>query len=460
MRHTSIRRQTLGAMAVAVAAILVLGGCETGGKRMEFAGAPAADRAAVIAEIEERRQTDPASVDEFDEMVLVTNMDGRQLGAFLEAVAVRHAKYQAYSDGPAGRNLAAARQQLADARAARDEAKVEDLRQQLAPLEQADMDYRTQVRVPVVSVMDLAQQRDWAAYVLWGRWGGLHGRFRDLGLTDEQRWRAQAVCRDEMNTLIEPATLRADPYLWVFRQRGASPAKEAVAARIGREVLSEDQRKMLGFAEAPRADRRRIVADIEKRCAADARSIDEFDEMVLATDMDGRQLGAFLAAVQERHAKFQAYGQTAEAKRMAALKDQLAAAREAGDENEIEDLQKQMDPCAEAEKRFRTWIRVPVVEVMTLRQQRDWAAYVLWSWWGGLGGRLRGAGLTDAQTAKAKAIGRAEMEQLIRPGTMAMDPYLWCLRGRDEQAAKLKDRIARRIAREVLTPEQRDKISA
>jgi hypothetical protein len=451
-------------LIAAATALLALVGCQTGAARPEparsFPDAPAADRRAVVAEIEKRRAADPQSVDEFDEMILVTNMDGRQLGAFQEAVKDRKAKYEAYSGGPEGQKLAAVRKQLAEARAARDEAKTADLQKQLEPLDRADMDYRTKIRAPVVEIMDLDQQRDWAAYVLWGRWGGLNARFQGLGLTDEQMKKAQAVCRAEMNDLIKPGTLRNDPYLMIFRRRGENPFKDRVAARIGREVLSEDQREMLTFASAPRADRKRVVADIEKRRAADARSIDEFDEMILATDMDGRQLGAFQEAVKQRQAKLQARGETAEAKRMAALKDELAKARTANDQKKVEDLQKQMDPLAEAEKDFRTQIRVPVVEVMTLRQQRDWAAYVLWGGWGGLGGRFRAAQLSDEQVAKAKALCRAEMDTLIRPDTMAKDPYLWCIRTRDEASAKLKDRVAQRIAQEVLTAEQRQKIAA
>lgn len=455
---------TRAALVFAAAIVLALAGCQGGAVRPEparsFENAPAADRRAVVAEIEKRRQADSQSVDEFDEMILVTNMDGRQLGAFQEAVRDRKAKYQAYSDGPEGQKLAAARKELADARAARDEAKAADLQKQVAPLDQADLDYRTKVRAPVVEIMDLDQQRDWAAYVLWGRWGGLNARFQGLGLTDDQLKKAQTVCRAEMNDIVKPGTLRNDPYLMIFRRRGENPFKDRVAARIGREVLSEDQRKMLSFASVPRADRKRVVADIEKRRAADARSVDEFDEMILATDMDGRQLGAFQEAVKERSVKFQAHGEGPEAKRMAALKDELAQARTAGDQKKIEDLQKQMDPLAQAEKDFRTQIRVPVVEVMTLGQQRDWAAYVLWSWWGGLGGRFRSAQLSDEQIAKAKAVCRAEMDTFIQPGTMAKDPYLWCIRGRDEPSAKMKDRVAQRVAQEVLTAEQRQKIAA
>ncbi len=210
--------------------------------------------------------------------------------------------------------------------------------------------------------------------------------------------------------------------------------------------------------DGPPADRATVVAEIEKRKAdADSR-IDEFDEMILATDIDGKQLGAFLAAVERRHKKWEEYRGSAKHAKLQALQEQARAAKQADDKKKMAALETQIKPLAEAEREYRMAIRAEVVSVMDLEQQRDWANHVLWSW-GRLGGRLRRAKLTEDQMARAKTLTRAEMNNVIRPGTMQKDPYLWIVRGGNEDAKALKDKIADKVAKTVLTAEQREAIA-
>ncbi len=414
------------------------------------------NRESVVAAIRTRQEDPGQTIDEFDEMVLVTDLDDWRLEHFIRRVLDRHETWNEWMAGEKQQRLEALQAQLRQARRDGDQKQVEKLQRETEPLQRAHTELRTRIRRNVVTAMTYDQQRDWAAFVLWGHWGGLRGRFRDVDLSEDQLWRAHAVCRQEVWEFVKGHTLAVDPYLWVFR-RGGDPIRDRIAERIAREVLTPDQRKMMSFARAPRASRSRVVALIEKRREDPEQKIDEFDEMVLVTDMDGRQLGAFLEAVKERHAKWGAYTEGEAEQKRQALRGQLDAAKKAGDPKRIAAIEKQLEPLEKAHQDYRAKVRADVVEVMTLPQQRDWAAFVLWGHWGKLRWRFRRLDLSDRQVERAREICRDEMDRLVQRGTMEADPYLFCIRGRGEEVRALKDRVADRIAQQVLSRQQREK---
>jgi hypothetical protein len=211
-------------------------------------GTNTSDRQAVIEAITARVQADPRALDEFDEMILFTDLSGWQLRTFVAAVERRAAQWEAFAATDNCKQLQALRPELAAARQANDAAKIEALQKQVEPLQKDEAELRTRIRADVVATLSLDQQRDWAAYVLWGHWGGLRRRFRSVELTEDQLWRAQAVCRQEMASFVNPLTLRQDPYLWVFRHPSDEKGKvirDKVAARLAKEVLTPDQQKKL-----------------------------------------------------------------------------------------------------------------------------------------------------------------------------------------------------------------------
>ncbi len=225
--------------------LLVAAGCDPAQQRSgaaDYAGPPA-DRAAVVAAIR-ARQEDPAQrIDEFDEMILVTNMDGTQLGAFMAAVQDRVARIEAFDQTPAMVKLDGLRGRLAAAKKAKDEAAVASLVKEIEPLQETRSAFYNAARADVVGIMTLDQQRDWATFVLWDHWGRTRGHFRRAALSDDQLQMAEAICADECRTLIQPGTMEKDPYLWVCR--GGSEFKQQVRDRIAREVLTDAQREAM-----------------------------------------------------------------------------------------------------------------------------------------------------------------------------------------------------------------------
>jgi hypothetical protein len=238
-------RLTLGAAALALAAAWIPLDLARGAEaEVPRYGANTGDRQAVIAAIRQRVQAAPKDLDEFDEMILFTDIGGWQLKNFVAAVERRAARMREDAATGKGKQLETVQADLAAATQAKDTAKAESLQKQLESLQKAASDQRVRFRADVVGALSLEQQRDWAAYVLWGHWGGMAARFRSADLTPDQLWQAQIVVRQEMAAFVNPLTLRQDPYLWVFRHRGeGQEIRDKVAARITKEILTPDQQK-------------------------------------------------------------------------------------------------------------------------------------------------------------------------------------------------------------------------
>lgn len=181
---------------------------------------------------------------------------------------------------------------------------------------------------------------------------------------------------------------------------------------------------------------------------------DEFDAMIRVTDMDGRQLAGFLAAVADRLERLDVWNSGAKGMRSDELRKRVSAAQAAGHQEELSRLVGELDLLDAEYGALRTALRARVMGVMTLAQQRVWAGHRLW---GSVARGLRGVELTADQQAKALAICVEAAAELIKDGTVSEDPYLNAtFQGQGELQAK----TLAQVKSAVLTADQRAKLQA
>jgi hypothetical protein len=199
-------------------------------------------------------------------------------------------------------------------------------------------------------------------------------------------------------------------------------------------------------APVKRAD---VLAEMDKKPRTD-----EFDHMIRLTDMDGKQLAGFLAAVKDRLDRLAAWEGTDKGKRREELRTKaIPAAQEGTDEAKLKALvveSRQLDAEYGA---LRTAVRAMVMGVLSPDQQRVWVGHAVM---GAVGRSLRGVQLDDAQRAKALALCVETAKGLVKDDTVAKDPYLGnLLKGQEALIAKTADRVKT----EVLTKEQRNALT-
>jgi hypothetical protein len=194
-------------------------------------------------------------------------------------------------------------------------------------------------------------------------------------------------------------------------------------------------------AAVKRAD---VLADIEKK-----ERRDEFDAMIQATEMDGKQLAGFLAATQDRLARLAAWEGSEKGKRRVELRTRLVPeAQEGTDDTKLKKLAIELNQLDAEYGALRVAVRGMVMGVMTLEQQRAWAASALL----GVASRsLRGTQLDADQRKRALAICAGAVKDVIKEDTVASDSYLNCIA---RNQGDLVTKTVQRIKSEVLTKEQ------
>jgi hypothetical protein len=180
---------------------------------------------------------------------------------------------------------------------------------------------------------------------------------------------------------------------------------------------------------------------------------EEFDTMAAVARLAGNQLTTFQRAVQNYFERLDAWKDSPEGQRRAALRAELEAARRNGDARKEAAVREQLRALVPAQDRYRERQLDSVVRILTLDQQREWAAHLFWQSQGqALVRHFRKANLTPSQVEQAKSLVRLEMNQLVQPGTADRDPYFFAARA---PADAIKDRLTRQVANRILTPDQR-----
>ena len=248
------------AAPVLVVLLAILAGCGAGGRA---AGAPAAAPATEAvtatttsagtavatpaapeksATARKPKKGAPAG-NEFAQMRRELGLTPDQEVAFSAKVAARDAALQAWSDGPDGQRLEAARSERT---AATDELTRRSLDAEITDLNQAQWKVRTTYRSEVMQVLTADQQRAWASARLGDRLLSTYGK---LHLDDAQRARVRAIASAAV-AADQPAVV-GDPYLTT----ALDPARLAAEQRVEAEVLTDAQRVTL-------AERRKKKAEV------------------------------------------------------------------------------------------------------------------------------------------------------------------------------------------------------
>ena len=176
---------------------------------------------------------------------------------------------------------------------------------------------------------------------------------------------------------------------------------------------------------------------------------DEFQQAADLLHLTGDFRDRFEAQVAKRHAAYAEWLRGESGRKVTALRESLDAARRSHDTGQMKLLQKQIAPLSREEMEFRGKIRAEVWALLSLEQQRIWAAYVL-------EGRVMTAfkkiELTAEQLVKSKAICRRMAEGFVEEDTLLEDPYL-------KGMIPLRATAVEEISRDVLTAEQRTAIA-
>ncbi len=230
MRERQNSKIHWGTMAAALGCAVMVAGCATVPPPAVVRIAPSSDRQAVLDQIAEKERQD-----EFDHMIIHTDVDGDELVAFMRAVDQRAANMAAHQADPA--QGTAARQALAQAIAAAEEAGDEGraaaLKEQHDALNAAHWEFRTQQRAEVMGVLSPANQTLWVGHHLTGR---VNRALRRARPDEEQREQIRAISHAVAADLVADGIVARDPYL---RTLSGEPRQTAVAR--ARRILTREQ---------------------------------------------------------------------------------------------------------------------------------------------------------------------------------------------------------------------------
>jgi hypothetical protein len=201
----------------------------------------AVKRADVLAEIEKKEKRD-----EFDAMIQVTDMDGKQLAGFVAATQDRLARLATWEGSEKGKRRVELKTKLVpEAQEGTDDAKLKKL---AIELNQLDAEYgalRVAVRAMVMGVMTLEQQRAWAGNALMGL--ALRS-LRGTQLDADQQKKALALSIAAASSVVHQDTVSIDPYLnCMGRNQGGLITQ--TADKMREEVLTKEQRAKLAPAK-------------------------------------------------------------------------------------------------------------------------------------------------------------------------------------------------------------------
>jgi hypothetical protein len=199
----------------------------------------------------------------------------------------------------------------------------------------------------------------------------------------------------------------------------------------------------ISCAAAPRA----TAVGAASAAPATTQAIDEFKQMETVCKIEGDALAKFRAATAQRHQKFAAWQETDKGKKLAQLRAARDEAKKAKDDAKLTAAEAALEPLAKEEQEFRSKIRADVMALLSLDQQRAWAAYVL----NGLAMKSLGkAQLTDDQKEQVLALCREPASKYVAADTIARDPYLSGLK-------EFSPQVVAAAREKVLTAEQREK---
>jgi len=251
--------------AVVVAIVIALAGC--GGDRQPTAAAAApaeapatapTPNASAPAKTDKRKKVKEQSVDEFAQMRAELGLSADQEVTFAAKLAARDAAVKAWSEGPDGTRLEAAKLERT---AAKDEAKRAELDTEIKRLNEGHWKVRTTYRAEVLQVLTLDQQRRWAGTRLGDRMVKVYG---NLTLDEAQQAGIRAIAGEATNATLAEGDVPRDPYL----AKVLDPARIEAERRIEAEVLTEAQRGLLAQRRAEKAEKKAEKA--EKKAAAPA----------------------------------------------------------------------------------------------------------------------------------------------------------------------------------------------
>jgi Spy/CpxP family protein refolding chaperone len=183
--------------------------------------------------------------------------------------------------------------------------------------------------------------------------------------------------------------------------------------------------------------------------AQPARPVNEFEQMIALLNLQGDQLAKFNAARAERDAAVKAWEASAQGKKLADLRTELATAKAAKDQDKINKVTAQLEPISKAGQAQRSEHRAKVMAVLTLPQQQKWAGFVLAN---RLNKDLRRVKLTEDQKPKIQAACDKAAVKFVTADTVAKDPYLMTMDG-------IRPSVVKEISNSILTAEQRDRLA-
>jgi hypothetical protein len=160
---------------------------------------------------------------------------------------------------------------------------------------------------------------------------------------------------------------------------------------------------------------------------------DEFQLMILQLDLEGEQLKAFQLKLAERMKTLADWDKSKKAKQVEDLQLKLQQAKDAKDEAKSKALGEQLAPLQQEYWKLRVALRAVVMSVLTIEQQRQWAAYVLLDQVRHR--NLRGFTLTEAQWKQAQPICKEVAAKFVKEDTITNDPYLTGLQNLREDVA-------------------------
>jgi len=223
-----------------------------------------------------------------------------------------------------------------------------------------------------------------------------------------------------------------------------STTKAAVASKPAapKPAAKPAPPKVAEKAEAPKP----APKPVAKPAPPPTPRLNEFDQAIEALKLQGPDLAKFKAAMDAREKAMADFANTAEGKKLAALRTALAAAKEAKDDAKVKELQAQIDPLGKKEGDLRVAQRAAVFGSLTLAQQRQWAGYALCNW--AIGRGVRKVKLTDDQRQQVRTICDKIAADFVKADTMAKDPYLISLKD-------VQPEVVKQVTDKVLTAEQK-----
>jgi hypothetical protein len=185
------------------------------------------------------KKGDPGKLDEYQYMAQMNNLQGEQLEKFEQACARREVVLAFWAEGP-GKQVEELRKQMKDAKAAKDQATVDEIQEKHDLLNKMDSDIRSQLRAEVMSQLTLEQQRRWGGFVLSRE---LTRKMPRVELTERQKEFVRRITDDAADKLVKADTVEKDPFLQGFK---SDEILNPLMKHVRDKILTIDQRARVG----------------------------------------------------------------------------------------------------------------------------------------------------------------------------------------------------------------------